>query len=81
MYPDYDSQIARFNFLARFKPVKVVSEIVKHMDEANARPVPMGAVSPKVIVTGNDKNNNAGIGGTARIEDFEDKESAEVDSD
>ncbi len=81
MYPDYDSQIARFNFLARFKPVKVVSELVKQMDEANARPVPMGAVSPKVIVTGNDKNNNAGIGGTARIEDFEDKESAEVDSD
>ena len=93
MHTDYDSQIARFNFLARLKPVKIVSQLVQQMDNnkapSNIEPQPdNGSVPPKIVPAGSQQQPilspseiNGATGGVTKIEDYDDKESAEVDSD
>lgn len=89
MNTDYDSQISRFNFLSRGKPKAIVSQLVQQIDDkknptnANAQNN-LGNIPQKVTNQDPKATNNTKVAeGTAqtRLDEFEDKESAEVDSD
>ena len=88
MTADYDSQISRFNFLSRGKPKAIVSQLVQQIDDKKVVPANspsqsnLGIVEPKVVIPEQKIAQNAiKEEALTKLDDFQDKESAEVDSD